>query len=263
MWSYNYGYLCHGMNDYLEHHGILGQKWGIRRFQNPDGSLTPAGKKRYRTSSDSVYDISSPKGISRRLNDLDKSMALNSGTSRTQGYLKNVEGPNSDKHYKKWKEANQNFLEGQFEKGYFKKKAEDEGMVVRENVIPRFTDKGGKALAKLAFGVVTTTPGTHYKVSEGYKITDEDMNNLKKLKKEAEKLEKRELRAENNPKLTVEEFRKIYNEWQDADDKVTEYAAKLTNKKYNRRPKDEDDTYNWKDEQWVEDYKKILSKVYE
>lgn len=31
----------------LYHHGILGQKWGIRRFQNPDGSLTEAGKKRY------------------------------------------------------------------------------------------------------------------------------------------------------------------------------------------------------------------------
>lgn len=32
---------------YLQHHGILGQKWGIRRFQNPDGTLTDAGKKRY------------------------------------------------------------------------------------------------------------------------------------------------------------------------------------------------------------------------
>ena len=34
-------------SDYLQHHGILGQKWGIRRFQNPDGTLTEAGKKRY------------------------------------------------------------------------------------------------------------------------------------------------------------------------------------------------------------------------
>ena len=33
--------------DYLEHHGILGQKWGVRRFQNTDGTLTTAGKERY------------------------------------------------------------------------------------------------------------------------------------------------------------------------------------------------------------------------
>ena len=31
---------------YLAHHGIKGMKWGIRRFQRKDGSLTPAGKKR-------------------------------------------------------------------------------------------------------------------------------------------------------------------------------------------------------------------------
>lgn len=38
MWEYNYTYLAH--------HGILGQKWGVRRFQNYDGTLTYAGKAR-------------------------------------------------------------------------------------------------------------------------------------------------------------------------------------------------------------------------
>ena len=32
---------------YLAHHGIKGQRWGIRRFQKKDGTRTPAGKKRY------------------------------------------------------------------------------------------------------------------------------------------------------------------------------------------------------------------------
>lgn len=34
-------------NNYLEHHGIKGMKWYERRFQNEDGSLTPAGRERY------------------------------------------------------------------------------------------------------------------------------------------------------------------------------------------------------------------------
>lgn len=34
-------------NDELMHFGIKGQKWGIRRYQNKNGSLTPAGIKRY------------------------------------------------------------------------------------------------------------------------------------------------------------------------------------------------------------------------
>ena len=43
------------MNNELYHHGILGQKWGVRRFQNEDGSLTPEGEKRYSESLSNVY----------------------------------------------------------------------------------------------------------------------------------------------------------------------------------------------------------------
>lgn len=32
---------------YLAHHGVKGQKWGVRRYQNPDGSLTLEGYKHY------------------------------------------------------------------------------------------------------------------------------------------------------------------------------------------------------------------------
>ena len=40
MWQYN-------STSELYHWGIKGMKWGVRRYQNKDGTLTPAGKKRY------------------------------------------------------------------------------------------------------------------------------------------------------------------------------------------------------------------------
>ena len=46
------------MANELQHHGIKGQKWGVRRFQREDGTRTAAGRKResMRETYDRVYD---------------------------------------------------------------------------------------------------------------------------------------------------------------------------------------------------------------
>lgn len=60
----------------LKHFGILGQKWGIRRFQNPDGTLTEAGKKRYSNPDNVKKDVLSgiDKTLSRAVEKVNKNL---------------------------------------------------------------------------------------------------------------------------------------------------------------------------------------------
>lgn len=72
-------------NNELYHYGIKGQKWGIRRFQNEDGSYTQAGLKRYNR-----LDAKSDLGYSpfRRLNNV-QSDYVDRYKKNIKGYMKN------------------------------------------------------------------------------------------------------------------------------------------------------------------------------
>lgn len=62
-------------NDELFHSGIKGMKWGFRRFQNSDGSLTPAGRERYGSGKSIGQTIKDYKTVRRRKKNLAKARA--------------------------------------------------------------------------------------------------------------------------------------------------------------------------------------------
>ena len=64
--------------NYVQHFGILGMKWGVRRYQNPDGSLTPAGRKRYGTAENMDNER---KYVKRKI----RNMAIGSATGALTG----------------------------------------------------------------------------------------------------------------------------------------------------------------------------------
>ena len=69
----------------LEHWGIKGMKWGIRRFQNKDGSLTAAGRKRYNDSAEG--------GKSTSASNKSKSSGKSSSSSKSSSSLEEKEDP--------------------------------------------------------------------------------------------------------------------------------------------------------------------------
>ena len=74
----------HDDSDYLEHHGILGMKWGVRRYQNTDGSLTPEGRERYYGSKESRKLANNLTNVQSYT--LDVGSPLTGGTNKTKVY---------------------------------------------------------------------------------------------------------------------------------------------------------------------------------
>lgn len=108
--------------DYLAHHGIKGQKWGVRRYQNEDGTLTAAGEKRYYVNANG--DIKKRTG----------------SMKRAQKTYERVHSVRDDaKRMSRMSDRQKQSLESA--ENYWKSKAEGEKPEERRNIVKRHYDK--------------------------------------------------------------------------------------------------------------------------
>lgn len=91
------------MYNELKHYRTLGQKWGIRRYQNPDGTLTDAGKKRYGYSyGERSKSSESARDYKKSLNRMEKGLAsIKSEKARAEVRMQKAANKGNQKRFDK------------------------------------------------------------------------------------------------------------------------------------------------------------------
>lgn len=139
-------------DDQLEHHGIKGQKWGVRKYQYEDGLLTPAGRARYDVG---PAELKSKRKIAKRLNAADNMISdakyverrANRKIAKYEKKLSKLEGKDSGRAQRKAEKLN-NKLGAEKQTRTSAVKTQKDVSKIRDQVIKKAVDAGYDIKAK-------------------------------------------------------------------------------------------------------------------
>lgn len=176
---------------YLAHHGVKGQRWGVRRYQNEDGSLTPLGEKRAQRDADkgNKWATSQWQPSSVRASIRAGSYAANP-TKRNARRLDEA----NDRDEVRWKAAHEK---------YMAKSVDD-----RKKAIENGKKEKSKTALKVGLGIAGTALAAYgaYKLATNPKVRSAVQNGIDALK-----IPENTPSPKNDPrKLTLENYKKYY-----------------------------------------------------